>query len=226
MRFAHSRGVGFFSLALSPLGCPLQLYKGLLPGNGDFTKPLHTCFQPVANPGSRQKSPLFFRSSHMASPRTPFKSLVLAGLLATLGAAAFAADAPPPPPPAAASGMAKHDPAKMQEHMLKRQADLKAKLKLTAAQEPAWTTFSASMQPPARGPRPDKAAMEKLTTPERIDKMRAMHAERSAQMEKRGEATKAFYAALSPEQQKVFDANAMPHGGPGEHGGPGRHHKS
>nr|WP_315244236.1 Spy/CpxP family protein refolding chaperone [uncultured Albidiferax sp.] len=156
----------------------------------------------------------------MASTRTPFKSLVLAGLLATLGATAFAADAPPPPPAAAATGMAKHDPAKMQAHMQKRQADLKAKLKLTAAQEPAWTAFSASMQPPAHGPRPDKAAMEKLTTPERIDKMRALHAERGTHMEKRAEATKAFYAALSPEQQKVFDANTMHHG---EHGG--RHHQ-
>ncbi|BDT70009.1 hypothetical protein os1_42010 [Comamonadaceae bacterium OS-1] len=155
----------------------------------------------------------------MASPRTPFKSLVLAGLLATLGATAFAADAPPPPPPAA--GMAHHDPAKMQEHMQKRQAALKAQLKITPAQEAAWTTFTASMQPPAHGPRPDKAAFEKLTTPERIDKMRAMRAERDAEMDKRADATKAFYAALTPEQQKVFDAHAMPrmHGGPGDHEG-------
>ncbi len=167
----------------------------------------------------------------MASTRTPFKSLVLAGLLATLGATAFAADTPPPP--AAATGMAQHDPAKMQakmqEHMQKRQADLKAKLKLTAAQEPAWSTFSASMQPAAHGPRPDKAAMEKLTTPERIDKMRALHAERGAQMDKRAEATKAFYATLSPAQQKVFDATAMQHHGErgerGERGHEGRHHK-
>jgi Spy/CpxP family protein refolding chaperone len=125
--------------------------------------------------------------------------------------------------------MAQHDPAKMQAHMQKRQADLKAKLKLTATQEPAWTTFSASMQPPAHGPRPDKAAMEKLTTPERIDKMRALHAERGAHMDKRAEATKAFYAVLSPEQQKVFDANTLRHHGGhgerGEHGPAGRHHK-
>lgn len=158
----------------------------------------------------------------MASPRTPFKSLVLAGLLATLGATAFAADAPPPPPPAApAAGMAHRDPAKMQEHMQKRQAALKAQLKITAAQEAAWTTFTASMQPPAHGPRPDKAAFEKLTTPERIDRMRAMRAERDAEMDKRADATKAFYAALTPEQQKVFDAHAMPrmHGGPGDRDG-------
>ena len=156
----------------------------------------------------------------MPSTRTPFKGLVLAGLLATLGATAFAADAPPPPPPAA--GMAHHDPAKMQEHMQKRQAALKAQLKLTAAQEGAWTTFTTSMQPPAKGPRPAKADFEKLTTPERIDKMRAMRAERDAEMDKRADATKAFYATLSPEQQKVFDANAMPHMRGGDHEGPGR----
>ena len=156
----------------------------------------------------------------MASTRTPFKSLVLAGLLATLGATAFAADAPPPPP---AAGMAQHDPAKMQERMQKRQADLKAQLKITAAQEAAWTTFTTSMQPPAKGPRPDKADFEKLTTPERIDKMRAMRTTRDAEMDKRADATKAFYAVLSPVQQKVFDAHAMPHmrGGPGD--GPDGH---
>ncbi len=170
----------------------------------------------------------------MASTRTPFKHLVLAGLLATLGATAFssasAADAPPPPPGAAR--MEQRDPAKMhakmQEHMLKRQAALKAKLKLSPAQEPAWTSFTASLQPPAPGKRPDKAALDKLTTPERIDTMRALHAERGAAMDKRAEATKAFYAVLSPEQQKVFDANTMQHHGErGGHGGPeGRHHKS
>ncbi len=153
----------------------------------------------------------------MAATRTPFKGLVLASLLATLGASAFAADAPPPPPPA---GMAHHDPAKMQEHMLKRQAALKAQLKITAAQEAAWTTFTTSMQPPAKGPRPDKADFEKLTTPERIDKMRAMRTQRDAEMDKRADATKAFYGVLSPEQQKVFDAHAMPHGGPDGHEGP------
>lgn len=159
----------------------------------------------------------------MASPRTPFKSLVLAGLLATLGATAFAADAPSPPPPAA--GMAHHDPAKMQEHMQKRQAALKAQLKITAAQEGAWTTFTTSMQPPAKGPRPDKAEFEKLTTPQRIDKMRAMRAERDAEMDKRADATKAFYAALTPEQQKVFDAHAMPRMHGDRDGHDGGHHK-
>jgi len=125
-----------------------------------------------------------------------------------------------------------------QERMAKRQAELKAKLKITPAQEGAWTTFTAAMQPPAgmMGMHHDpkvKAEMDKLTTPERIDKMQAMRAERmktmGAEMEKRGAATKAFYAVLSSEQKAVFDAItpfAGRHGGHGmrgEHGRMGHH---
>ncbi|MDB5895242.1 MAG: hypothetical protein JWQ88_2773 [Rhodoferax sp.] len=168
-----------------------------------------------------------------------FKHLVLAGLLASVGMAASAqttspaAPATPPstmadkaaPPPAqhARSGerMGWHDPAKMQARMAKRAAELKAKLKLTPAQEPAWTSFTASMQPPAPHARMEHGEMEKLTTPERIDKMRAMRAQRSAEMDKRADAVKTFYATLTPEQQKVFDSNAMMHRGghDGHHGG-------
>ena len=126
-----------------------------------------------------------------------------------------------------------------QERVAKRQAQLKEKLKITPAQESAWTTYTAAMQPPAgmMGMRHDpkvKAEMEKLTTPERIDKMQALHAERmktmSAEMDKRGAATKAFYAALSSEQKAVFDAiaphhgrHAGHHGSRGEHGGRSEH---
>ena len=126
-----------------------------------------------------------------------------------------------------------------QERMAKRQAELKAKLKITPAQEGAWTTFTATMQPPANmaggmmGMRHDpkvKAEMDKLTTPERIDKMQALRAERmktmTAEMDKRGAATKAFYAVLSSEQKAVFDAItpfAGRHGGHGGHGMGGEH---
>jgi Spy/CpxP family protein refolding chaperone len=47
--------------------------------------------------------------------------------------------------------------------------------------------------------------MMKLPTPERIDQMRALHQQHTAQMDQRGEAAKAFYATLSPEQKKRFD---------------------
>jgi periplasmic protein CpxP/Spy len=145
-----------------------------------------------------------------------------------------------------------------QERATKRLNNLKSKLKITPAQEGAWTTFAAAMQPPAnmgagvgmgmgmgmgRGMHHDpkmQAEMDKLTTPERIDKMRALRAERmaamNAEMDKRGAATKTFYVALTSEQKAVFDAIAMhggrhggmggmggEHGGRGEHGGKGEH---
>ena len=96
-----------------------------------------------------------------------------------------------------------------------RHAALKAQLKLTAAQEAAWTAFVDAHKPPA-GMMDRQAAMAdmaKLTTPERIDKMKELRAqhmgEMTAAMDKRAEATKTFYAVLTPEQQKVFDAQSM-----------------
>ncbi|MBC7610217.1 MAG: Spy/CpxP family protein refolding chaperone [Polaromonas sp.] len=171
-------------------------------------------------------------------PSASINSLILAGLMATLGASAMAQGAPTATPagpavavtPAGTHGdhMGRHDPAKMQAGIAKRQADMKAKLKITPAQEGTWTTFTAAMQPPAHGARPtpeQRAELEKLTTPQRVDKMRAMRAERmtqmSAAMDKRGDATKTFYAALSPEQQKLFDAEHAKRGHHGERGGRG-----
>ena len=175
-------------------------------------------------------------------PSSRLNELVLAGLLTTFGASAMAQSAAPAAPGAAASipssehmgqhmgqHMGHHDPAKMQAIMAKHQADLKAKLKLTPAQEGAWTAYTAAMQRPAgMGMHPSdaqRAEMDKLTTPERVDKMRAMRSERMAQMaaemDKRGNATKTFYAVLTPEQQKVFDAEHQKRGAQGEHRGQG-----
>jgi periplasmic protein CpxP/Spy len=174
-------------------------------------------------------------------------SLVLAGLLATGGVGAIAQTPTTPQGDAGTTAtvpqanprgerMGRHDPAQMQAHMAKRQAEMKARLKITPAQEGAWTAFIAAMQPAANmmGARPgpeQRAEMDKLTTPQRIDKMRDMRTQRMAQMDKRMDAAKAFYATLSPEQQKVFDAeHAMRagrhgggHDGGGHHGGMNYH---
>jgi len=172
--------------------------------------------------------------------KSTFKSLALAGLLASAGSVTFAQPmgqgaagmpmmgASSPMQPGSRMGMrANGDPARMEAMMAKRHADLKAKLKLTAEQEGAWTTFTAAMKPPARldAKRPDRAEMDKLTTPERIDKMRALRNEHmttmNAAMDKREDATKAFYAALNADQKKVFDAEHARMGGRhGEHRGP------
>ena len=171
----------------------------------------------------------------MKSALKSLNSLVLAGLLATVGASAMAQASPASSAPAAAAAekqrdehrmMGRRDPAKMQAWIAKRQAELKVKLKITPAQEGAWTSFTAAMQPPAamrsRPTTEQRAEFDKLGTPERIDKMRAMRTQRltemNAAMDKRGEATKSLYATLSVEQQKVFDAehiNMARHAGRG-----------
>lgn len=107
-----------------------------------------------------------------------------------------------------------------QEHRAQRLAKLKDQLKLTPAQEPAWNTFAAAMQPGERPARLDRKDMDQLTTPERIDRMRALRAQHAAEADRRGEATKAFYATLTPEQQKTFDAQARRHHGHPGMGGP------
>ena len=157
------------------------------------------------------------------------KPLLISALVATAGLAAYAQGTGAPMPDRPSMHQRHMDPAKMQEMMAKRATALKAKLNLGATQEAAWATYLAAMQPPAdMGARMDPENRKKmhdewaaLTTPQRIDKMNEMKTRRDAEMAKRGDATKSFYAALSPEQQKVFDASTMHHGRGGPHGGPG-----
>ncbi len=159
--------------------------------------------------------------------KTLSRSLVVAGLMAGSAFIAVAQTSPMASGPmAGASAPTMHDGhrgpargmhdgerwAKMDAMVAKHMAELKTKLKITAAQEGSWTTFTTAMKPPARPDmaRPDRAEMEKLTTPERIDKMRALRAqqstERKANMEQRENAVKAFYADLNADQKKTFDA--------------------
>jgi hypothetical protein len=118
---------------------------------------------------------------------------------------------------------------KIHNMMTKRHAkhleELKASLKLKPEQESQWTTFATSMKPPSTAQnRMAFADMDKLTTPERIDKMTALKTQRDVEMQKRGEATKTFYASLSDEQKKTFDqhtAKFMHRMGEEHHGGVG-----
>jgi periplasmic protein CpxP/Spy len=164
--------------------------------------------------------------------KSAFKPVVAAVLIATASFATMAQHHP-----MGEGGMKGHgrmgqmDPAKMQAMMDKRQADLKVKLKVTPAQEGAWTAFTSAMKPPAdmaKTHEAHRAEMAKLSTPERIDKMKALRTTRDAEMDKRADAVKAFYAQLSSEQKAVFDALHAdgPHGGKGggHHGGKGGQH--
>mgnify|MGYP000848963256 CR=1 FL=1 len=156
------------------------------------------------------------------------KNLLIASLMVLFGASAQAQGMGGPGPgmgPGMGAGMgrmAQGDPAKFEAQRAARHAqvmaNLKTRLQLTSAQESAWTTFAAAMQPSPRmaSDRAQfRAEMDKLTTPERIEKMQAFKAQRDAEMTRRADATKTFYATLSPEQKKTFDTDtaAMIHRG-------------
>lgn len=96
----------------------------------------------------------------------------------------------------------------MAQRMAERQGQLKAALKITPAQEATWTRYVAAHQPPQRHAPADRDAWAKLTTPQRLDQMQAHKAERDAHMAQAMEATRALYAALNAEQQKLFDSQA------------------
>lgn len=99
--------------------------------------------------------------------------------------------------------------AKRAEHFAKRQAKVHDALKLTAAQEPAWAAYQAAIKPqPRSAARGERANWKAMPAPQRMEKQIEMRKQRIAHMEARLAATKTLYAALSPEQQKLFDENS------------------
>jgi periplasmic protein CpxP/Spy len=158
-----------------------------------------------------------------------FKKHCIGGLVAlsigTMAAGAYA-DTPSAPVAAHHGAPTPEMRAKFAAKMEKRQEALHAKLKLTAAQEPAWKTFTDQMKPPQRGADKqdhDRAAWSKLTTPERMEKFLARMQTREQFLTTRLDAVKTFYAVLTPAQQKTFDAASLhkPHGGHHGHWGHG-----
>ncbi len=153
----------------------------------------------------------------MKSKASFTKRAVLVGLLAGSGILAASAYATADRESAGKPGCEARHAMKANQreaHHTERMAGLKDKLKLAPEQEAAWNAFAEASQPGPRHMGADREAIrsefEKLNTPQRLDRMLAMAEVRRARMAERVAATKAFYAQLSPEQQRVFDAEAMP----------------
>lgn len=168
------------------------------------------------------------------------RHLLAAGLLAGLGLGAIAQTPAPATAGAAPAQLHAHrgDPAKFAERQARRQelrqvrlerrlAALKLKLQINGAQEGAWNAWTAAMKPPAQRQRLDRTEIVKMTTPERIDRLRVLRTARSAEIDRRGEATKAFYGVLGADQKKVFDGESLrfgKRGHKGHRGHAGDHH--
>lgn len=147
-----------------------------------------------------------------------FAALAVGGAAAVSVAQPASAPAKPSAQAHAPAGeQARRDPAQRQA----RRADmLRQRLGLRADQEPALKAFLEAHRPQGSG-RSMRAELAQLTTPQRLDRRLAATQDRAA-------VTKRFYAVLSPEQQKAFDA--MPRGERlsarhwmGRRGGPGGH---
>ncbi|MDR1889998.1 MAG: Spy/CpxP family protein refolding chaperone [Zoogloeaceae bacterium] len=101
-------------------------------------------------------------------------------------------------------GKAWHKDAK--EGIAARHERLHKALKLSEAQEPAWKAFIANASPEGWEHHPDPKEFDKLTAPERMEKMLENTRKHQEFMSQRLADLKVFYAQLSPEQQKTFDA--------------------
>ncbi|MDB5455156.1 MAG: hypothetical protein JWP92_741 [Caulobacter sp.] len=174
---------------------------------------------------------------------------LVAGAALTVAAAAASAQTPPVPPAPPEPSMRGMPPMPpmppmggefrklTREHRdpaahAQRLRDL---LQLRSDQEPALQAYLAANAPKARREKdePEKARDDApkapLTTPERLDREAEHLAKMAAMVRARADATKAFYAALSPSQRKAFDALGPELGGPGmmihrleiRHDGPG-----
>ncbi len=169
------------------------------------------------------------------------RSLISAIAAASVGLAAAGASAQPAPPPGPHARHAPGDMKAIHEQMARRHADdLKIVLRLRPDQEPALNAFLASHRPARIDMKRGGLGETPLTTPERLEQMARAETAMNAARDGRRDALARFYAALGPDQQKVFDAlqrlqgpgggRGMRHvtirkgpGGPGSHGGHGAH---
>jgi periplasmic protein CpxP/Spy len=135
--------------------------------------------------------------------------LLVAGLAGTLGIGAIAQSQIPAEAPAQPAQQVEQQRDRMQKKSERRLGQLKQKMQITTAQEGAWNAWAATVKPGPKAQRPNREEFAALSTPERIDRLRAARAQRDAEMDRRFDATKTFYATLTPEQKQVFDAESL-----------------
>ncbi|MBD8533158.1 MULTISPECIES: Spy/CpxP family protein refolding chaperone [unclassified Massilia] len=117
--------------------------------------------------------------------------------------------------------------AKRAERQAQHAAKLRAELKITAQQEPAFAAYLAAgkpaQRPDARGG--ERTRLAALPAPQRLEQQVARQKQRTARMEARLAALNNLYAVLTPEQKQVLDSKAMRFGGKHRgHGGHRGHH--
>lgn len=118
----------------------------------------------------------------------------------------------------------------MVQHMQEHETKLHDALKLTAAQEPAWKTYTDAMHQQIasmeadRKTMPARAEQEKMTAPDLLQHHLSMMQKHVVAMQAHLEATKTLYAVLTPQQQATINAEAQKMGHhQAQHGGDHSH---
>ncbi len=86
-------------------------------------------------------------------------------------------------------------------------------LHLAAGQESAWTDYLRAITPDPQVEARHRATQELMPmvpTPRRIALIEATMTQDELDFRRQGEAVKAFYGKLTPDQQKVFDRDTLP----------------
>jgi protein CpxP len=150
--------------------------------------------------------------------KTPFRTLVSVAALGAAICVSSASFAQAPPPPGAMPGAMMAPSDAQHDHWADRmheQAEAKARalhdiLNIRPDQDAAFQAMFATMMPPegghGMGMHDDQDHMDRMTTPERLDRMAAHMAERQAQFQRHADAVKQLYAVLGPDQRRAFDA--------------------
>jgi hypothetical protein len=152
-----------------------------------------------------------------------FQRVALAAVLG-LGLVVSAVAQDRSPAPGGSAGPRGGDRQKLfEDRQHSREQRLHDLLQIKPDQETAFRTFVASLEqarpqrgPGQRGQRPRGPGgdSEALTTPQRLDRDAQRLADRQQRLQKETAAVKTFYAVLTPDQRKAFDA-AQVVGGPG-----------
>lgn len=104
---------------------------------------------------------------------------------------------------------------KMVQHMQEHETKLHDALKLSAAQEPAWKTYTESMHQQITAMQADHKAMptraerEKMTAPDLLQQHLDNMQKHSVAMQSHLAALKTLYAALNPQQQATINTDAQ-----------------
>ena len=160
-------------------------------------------------------------------PRTRNNGLAALALMSCLSTLALAdASQAQVQPPGSVAAARRQDPgvqaprgefrAQMERRMTERKKDLATVLRLRPDQMAALDALIASQGPrppmqdlgrsPWVQPGPSPAPGATLTTPQRLDRQAQRDQARQQMMQQRAQSLRTFYAALSPDQQQVFDA--------------------